>query len=189
MPPYPYLLSAGTIGKLRQFCHAYTMPEELHIRQAGRSDCALILEMIRELARYEKLEHEVVATLPELEASLFDEAAAEVILGYCGTDVVGFALFFHNYSTFLGRRGLYLEDLYIKPEFRSRGFGRQMLAYLARIAVERNCGRLEWWVLDWNKSAIGFYKKLGAEAMDDWTVYRLSDEPLKALASESPTRT
>ena len=156
----------------------------LSIRQANIQDCPLILKFIRELADYEKLLHEVVADVAALESSLFgDKPHAEVVIAEHQGQPLGFALFFHNYSTFLGRPGLYLEDLYIQPEMRGRGFGKTLLAYLANLALERNCGRLEWWVLDWNQSAIDFYRSLGAEPMDDWTVNRVTGDALNTLAS------
>ena len=153
------------------------------IRPAVAEDVPLILAFIRELAEYEKLSHEVVATEDLLRKTLFgDRNAAEVILGYLGDKPVGFALFFHNFSTFLGRPGIYLEDLYVKPEIRGRGIGKTMLAYLAHLARERQCGRLEWWVLDWNKPAVAFYRSIGAVPMDQWTVHRLTGEALDQLA-------
>ncbi|MCS6806923.1 MAG: GNAT family N-acetyltransferase [Acidobacteriota bacterium] len=155
------------------------------IELATDADVPLILSLIKELAEYERLSHEVVATEEQLRNELFGERpVAEVIIGYVEDQPVGFALFFHNMSTFLGRRGLYLEDLYVKPEFRGRGFGRAMLVYLARLAVKRGCGRLEWAVLDWNEPAIRFYEKLGAVAMHEWTIYRLSGEALHRLAAQ-----
>ena len=156
---------------------------EFLIRPAQFEDCDLILDFIKDLASYERLENEVVATRAGLEKALFGkDAAAEVILGYHGQKPVAFALFFHNFSTFLGKRGLYLEDLYVREDSRGRGIGREMLAYLAKLAIERDCGRLEWWVLDWNTSAIAFYEQLGAVAMNDWTVYRLTGKSLAELA-------
>lgn len=158
---------------------------KLHIREAAREDIPLLLSLIRELAEYEKLVSEVVVTEEILEESLFSQIpAAEALIGEYDGESIGFAIFFHNFSTFLGQRGLYLEDLYIKPEFRNRGFGREMLMHLAQIAVERNCGRFEWAVLDWNASAIGFYEKLGAQAMKDWTVFRVTGAALQELAQE-----
>jgi len=155
----------------------------LSIRQATVEDCPQILQFIRELAEYEKLLHEVVANVPALEETLFgDKPHAEVVIAEYQGQPVGFALFFHNYSTFLGRPGLYLEDLYIQPSMRGKGFGTSLLAYLAALALERNCGRLEWWVLDWNQPAIDFYRSLGAEPMDDWTVNRVTGEALRHLA-------
>lgn len=155
------------------------------IRFATEEDVPLILAFVRELAEYERLAHEVVATEESLRDSLFGERrVAEVLLGYVEDEPAAFALFFHNFSTFLGKPGIYLEDLYVRPEHRGSGIGRAMLAHLARLAVQRGCGRLEWWVLDWNNPAIGFYRKLGAASMDDWTVYRLTGEPLERLAGD-----
>ena len=151
-------------------------------RTAERKDVALILEFIRELADYEKMLDEVVATPELLEKWIFDERKAEVIFALEGEREVGFALFFHNFSTFLGRAGIYLEDLYVRPECRGKGYGKALLKELARIAVERGCGRLEWWCLDWNRPSIDFYLSLGAEPMKDWTVYRIAGETLKTLA-------
>ena len=160
-------------------------PQDFHIRPAAESDVPLILHFIRELARYERLLHEVVATEESLRESLFGERpAAEVALGYQGEEPAAFALYFHNFSTFVGRPGIYLEDLYVKPEFRGRGLGRAMLRHLARLAKERNCGRLEWSVLDWNEPAVRFYKSLGAVAMDEWTIYRVTGAALESLAEE-----
>ena len=158
--------------------------KEIIFRHAQRQDVPLILEMIRALAEYEQLLSEVVATESVLEEWLFDKKKAEVIFPVLDGEEIGFALFFHNFSTFLGRAGLYLEDLYIKPEYRGRGYGRKVLQKLAQIAVERGCGRLEWWCLDWNAPSITFYKKLGAEPMDEWTVYRLTGDTLRDLAKE-----
>ena len=157
------------------------------IRFATVDDVPLIRRLIRGLAAYEKLLDEAVATEADLRDSLFGESpGAEVLIAERGGDAAGFALFFHNYSTFLGRRGLYLEDLFVLPAHRGHGLGRALMARLARLATERNCGRFEWWVLDWNESAIRFYESLGARAMDEWTVYRLSGEPLARLAAEWP---
>ena len=156
-------------------------------RTAERKDVALILEFIRELADYEKMLDEVVATPELLEKWIFDERKAEVIFALEGEREVGFALFFHNFSTFLGRAGIYLEDLYVRPEFRGKGYGKALLKELARIAVERGCGRLEWWCLDWNQPSIDFYLSLGAEPMKDWTVYRIAGETLKELANATVT--
>jgi GNAT superfamily N-acetyltransferase len=158
----------------------------LRIVSATEADVPLILRFIRGLAEYEKLAHEVVATEQDLRETLFGpRPGAEVVLAYAGAEAVGFALFFHNYSTFLGRPGLYLEDLYVLPEARGRGVGRALLAHLARLARERRCGRLEWWVLDWNESAIRFYRSLGAAPMDQWTVYRMTGQALERLADEA----
>lgn len=158
------------------------MKEICSFRSAERRDVPLILRYIRELARYEKLEEEVVATEEILEEWLFDKEKAEVIFAVVEGKEVGFALFFHNFSTFLGRAGIYLEDLYVEPAHRGQGIGTALFRELARIAVSRGCGRLEWWCLDWNKPSIEFYRSLGAEAMEDWTVYRISGETLGKLA-------
>ena len=160
----------------------FIMKEICSFRSAERRDVPLILRYIRELARYEKLEEEVVATEETLEEWLFDKEKAEVIFAVVEGKEVGFALFFHNFSTFLGRAGIYLEDLYVEPAHRGQGIGTALLRELARIAVARGCGRLEWWCLDWNTPSIEFYRSLGAEAMDDWTVYRISGETLSKLA-------
>jgi GNAT superfamily N-acetyltransferase len=159
------------------------LPAGFRIREAAEEDVSLILAFIRELAEYERLAHEVVATEETLRESLFGERrVAEVLLGYVDDEPAAFALFFHNFSTFLGKPGIYLEDLFVRPRFRGAGLGRAMLSRLARLARERGCGRLEWWVLDWNEPAIGFYKGLGAEPMDDWTVYRVTGAALARLA-------
>jgi GNAT superfamily N-acetyltransferase len=155
------------------------------IRRATSADVPLILELIRGLAAYEQLAHEVRATDVGLHEALFGEApGAEVLIAEADGTPAGFALFFHNFSTFLGQRGLYLEDLFVRPEFRGAGIGRRLLAELAALAVSRQCGRLEWSVLDWNASAIGFYRSLGAKPMDEWTVFRLTGDALTDLASE-----
>ncbi len=160
------------------------MPE-VEIRTATEADVPLILSLIKELAEYERLAHEVSATEDILRESLFGERqGAEALIGYHEGDPAGFALFFHNFSTFLGRPGIYLEDLYVKPELRGRGVGRAMLVYLAKLARERNCGRLEWSVLNWNEPAIRLYRSIGAVPMDEWTVYRLTGESLEGLASQ-----
>lgn len=158
------------------------MNEVCTFRAATREDVPLILRFIHELARYEQLEHEVVATPEVLEEWLFDKQKAEVIFAVSDGREVGFALYFHNFSTFLGRAGLYLEDLYIEPAYRGRGIGKALLRALVRIAVARGCGRLEWWCLDWNQASIDFYRSMGAEAMSDWTVYRIAGETLAELA-------
>ena len=156
---------------------------DLKIRAATEADVPVILSFIRQLAEYERLSHEAVMTEEILRESLFGPRPfAEVLLGYAGDQPVTFAVFFHNFSTFLGRPGLYLEDLFVIPEMRGRGYGRAMLVELARIARERKCGRFEWSVLDWNEPAIGFYKKLGAVPMDEWTVFRMTGKSLKDLA-------
>jgi GNAT superfamily N-acetyltransferase len=160
--------------------------EPLRIRFATVADVSLILTLIHGLAEYERLPDEAVATEADLRASLFGERpAAEVLIAEVGDDPAGFALFFHNYSTFLGKRGLYLEDLFVFPAHRGRGIGRALMRHLAQLAVERNCGRFEWWVLDWNESAIRFYESLGARAMSDWTVYRLTGDSLERLARDT----
>jgi GNAT superfamily N-acetyltransferase len=156
---------------------------DLKIRAATEADVPVILSFIRQLAEYERLSHEAVMTEEILRESLFGPRPfAEVLLGYAGDQPATFAVFFHNFSTFLGRPGLYLEDLFVIPEMRGRGYGRAMLVELARIARERKCGRFEWSVLDWNEPAIGFYKKLGAVPMDEWTVFRMTGKSLKDLA-------
>ena len=153
------------------------------IRAATPDDTYIIAELIRALAEYERLAHEVTLDERELREHLFGERPyAEVVLAEDAGDVVGFALFFHNYSTFLGKPGIYLEDLFVKPAHRGAGHGRALLAELARLAVERGCGRLEWSVLDWNEPSIAFYLSLGAVAMDEWTGYRLTGEALRRLA-------
>lgn len=158
--------------------------KQVTFRYAVRQDVPLILEFIRELAAYEKLSHEVVATEALLETWLFDKKKAEVIFAMDDGKEVGFALFFHNFSTFLGRAGIYLEDLFVYPQYRGLGYGKQLLKHLANIAIERDCGRLEWWCLDWNKPSIDFYLSLGAEQMNEWTVYRLSGETLEKMARD-----
>lgn len=155
---------------------------EVSFRFAEESDTALVLEFIRALARYEKMENLVVADEATLRDQLFVQRNAEVIFAVEDGVEVGFALFFHNFSTFLGRAGLYLEDLFVKPECRGRGIGTRMFKELARICKKRGYGRFEWWCLDWNEPSIGFYKSMGAEAMSDWTVYRIDGDRLAALA-------
>ena len=158
------------------------MSSELSFRYAQRRDVPLILRFIKELADYEKMLDQVVADEATLEEWLFDRQKAEVLFAVVNGEEVGFALFFHNFSTFLGRAGLYLEDLYVKPEYRGQGYGKAILKKLAQIAVERGCGRLEWWCLDWNRPSIDFYLSLGAEPMSDWTVYRIAGDTLTLLA-------
>ena len=154
------------------------------IRQATEQDVPLILSFIRQLAEYERLSHEAVVTEKTLQDSLFGARRyAEVLLGYADNKPVAFAVFFHNFSTFLGRPGLYLEDLFVIPEMRGKGFGRALLVELARIAHERNCGRFEWAVLDWNEPAIQFYKNLGAIPMDEWTIFRVTGAALGRLSN------
>jgi len=154
-----------------------------HIRSATKADVPIVLSFIKKLADYERLSHEVTATEEVLRKTLFGrKSTAEVAIGYLNKEPVGFVLFFHNYSTFLGRPGLYIEDLFVDESFRRRGFGRALLLYVARLAEERDCGRLEWAVLDWNEPAVAFYKKLGAVPMSEWTVFRVTGEGLSHLA-------
>lgn len=154
------------------------------IQKANKEDVPLILSFIRELAEYEQLLHEVVATEQILLESLFgDNPRAEVLIGFSNGLPSSFVLYFYNYSTFLGRPGVYIEDLYVRPEFRGLGIGKKLLAYLAKICIDNNCPRLQWWVLDWNEDAIGFYKRIGAKPMDEWTVYRVSGQELNQLAN------
>ena len=156
----------------------------LRIRSAVADDVPLILSFIRDLAEYEKLPHEVVATEELLRQALFGPRPfAEVIIATLGDEPVGFALFFHNFSTFLGLPGIYLEDLFVRPAARGQGVGRQLLVHLARLARERGCGRLEWAVLDWNEPAMKFYRGLGAIRKDDWTIFRLTGDALAKLAA------
>lgn len=157
----------------------------LRIAPASAADVPLILSFIQKLAEYEKLSHEVVATEAGLRAWLFgDKPMAEVLMAYWDEQPAGFALFFHNFSTFLGRPGIYLEDLFVEPAYRRNGIGKAMFRELARIAKKRGCGRLNWAVLDWNQPSIDFYKSLGAVALDDWTVFRLAGEPLERMAGD-----
>jgi GNAT superfamily N-acetyltransferase len=159
------------------------MASQLTIKFATKDDVSLILEFIKELASYEKLSHEVVATEEILTETLFGpKAHAEVIISYWDNQPIGFVLFFHNFSTFLGKHGIYIEDLYVKPEMRGKGIGLKLLQYIAQLGLERNCGRIEWWVLDWNETAIGFYNRIGAKAMDEWTVFRVDGQALTDLA-------
>ena len=158
------------------------MDRNLRFRYAERQDVSLILKFIRELAAYEKMLDEVVADEATLEEWIFDRKKAEVIFAMVDDKEIGFALFFHNFSTFLGKAGIYLEDLYVMPEYRGNGYGKALLKELAAIAVERKCGRLEWWCLDWNKPSIDFYLSLGAKPMSDWTVYRITANTLRDLA-------
>lgn len=155
---------------------------EKQFRFATEDDLTLILDFIRQLAEYENMLDEVVATEELLNEWIFEKKVAEVIFALEDGVEVGFALFFHNFSTFLGKAGIYLEDLFVKPEYRGKGYGKGLIKKLASIAVERNCGRLEWWCLDWNKPSIDFYLSLGAEPMDEWTVYRITGDTLKRLA-------
>ena len=154
----------------------------MEYRFANAEDASLILWFIKELAGYEKMLDEVVADEDSLREWIFEKNKAEVIFALENGKEVGFALFFHNFSTFLGRAGIYLEDLYVIPQYRGKGYGKGLLKKLAEIAVERGCGRLEWWCLDWNKPSIDFYLSLGAEPMNEWTVYRIAGETLTELA-------
>lgn len=158
--------------------------DKLTFRAAQAGDEERILFFIKELAKYEKMEDEVIATPQLLREWIFEKQKAEVVFPMIDEKEIGFALFFHNFSTFLGRAGLYLEDLFILPEYRGKGYGKATLKELARIAVSRGCGRLEWWCLDWNRPSIDFYLSLGAKPMDEWTTYRLTGETLKRLAEE-----
>ena len=154
---------------------------QISFRYANNNDTSLILSFINELAKYEQMADEVIATEELLNEWLFKKEIAEVIFIMENKKEIGFALFFHNFSTFLGRGGIYLEDLYVKPEYRGKGYGKAIFKQIAKIAVERNCGRLEWCCLDWNKPSIDFYLSLGAKAMDDWTTYRISGDILNEL--------
>jgi GNAT superfamily N-acetyltransferase len=161
------------------------MDHDFQIRTATEEDVPVILQFIRKLADYEKLSHEVTATPELLREKLFGERRyAEVLIGVSQGRPVGFALFFHNFSTFLGKPGIYLEDLFVDVEHRGKGFGKALLSRLAALAVERDCGRLEWSVLDWNEPSIKFYRALGAMPMDEWIVYRVTGDALRALARQ-----
>jgi len=162
-----------------------TKIDDFFIRKAEKEDISLVLDFIKKLAAYERLSHEVVATEEQLAKYLFgEEQVAEVAIGYYRDVPVGFALYFYNFSTFLAKPGIYLEDLYVLEEQRGKGFGKSLLAYLARLAVEKDCGRLEWAVLDWNEPSIKFYKSLGANTMDEWLVNRLSGDGLVKLSEQ-----
>jgi len=162
------------------------MPPSIHIQPAVEKDIPLILRFIKELAEYERLSSQCVATEALLRGALFGEKKfAEVVIAYYENEPAGFAIFFHNFSTFLSRPGIYLEDLFVFPHFRKKGIGKALLIHLARIAKERNCGRFEWAVLDWNEPSIAFYKKLGAVPLDDWKIFRLTGEALEFLAKSS----
>lgn len=156
------------------------------IKPATKKDVPVILSFIRKLADYERLSHEVVATEELLGRTLFGaRRTAEVVIGYFNNEPIGFVLFFHNFSTFLGRPGIYIEDLFVEEKYRRRGFGGALLTYTAKLAAQRGCGRLEWSVLDWNEPAINFYKKLGATPMNEWTVFRVTGENLNRLAGRA----
>jgi GNAT superfamily N-acetyltransferase len=173
--PKPVVAPEGTQGD-------DTGRPEVSIRAAGRDDVAVVLDLIRALADYEGLSHEVVADEASLATALFGERpVAEALIAECDGQPVGFAVFFHDFSTFLARPGIWLEDLFVRPQWRGRGIGRALLAFVARLAVERGCERLEWAVLDWNAPAIGFYRSLGADPLDDWTTFRVTGEQLRAL--------
>ena len=160
-------------------------PQRFEIRSARVEDVPIILQLIRDLATYERAPNDVTATEEQLVQVLFEaRPSAEVLLAFEQDTAVGFAVFFHNFSTWLGRPGLYLEDLFVKPEMRGKGYGRALLVRLAKIARERGCGRMEWAVLDWNDPAIQFYRKLGAKSMDEWTVFRLTDDGIVKLAEQ-----
>lgn len=160
------------------------MNNKFEIKLATIKDVPLILEFIKELAEYEQLLHEVIATEDILSDTLFgNNPSAQVLIGFVNQQPCCFVVYFYNYSTFLGKPGLYVEDLYVRPEFRSMGLGKKLLVHLAKIAKENNCSRLQWWVLDWNQDAISFYKRIGAKPMDEWTVYRVTGAELDQLAS------
>ena len=162
------------------------MSPTFRIEPATEADLAVLLRLIKGLADYERLAGEVIATEQRLRDTLFGpHRFAEAAIGFSGTEPVGFAVFFHNFSTFLAAPGLYLEDIFVEPHWRGHGFGRKLLEHVARVAVERGCGRLEWSVLDWNEPAIGFYERLGARPMDGWTTYRMAGDSLAALAGGS----
>lgn len=156
----------------------------MNYRFAERKDVEIILDFIRELAAYENMSEEVVATPELLEEWIFEKQKAEVIFALEDEKEVGFALFFHNFSTFLGRAGIYLEDLFVKKEYRGKGYGKGLLKQLGKIAVERGCGRLEWWCLDWNQPSIDFYRSMGAEPMSEWTTYRITGKTLEDMGKE-----
>ena len=161
--------------------------DDVRIVAARTEDVPIVLDLIKALAEYERMSDHVVATEESLHASLFGaRPAAEVVLARVEGTVVGFALFFHNFSTFLGRPGLYLEDLFVRPEWRGRGIGRKLMAHLAGIAIGRGCGRMEWSVLDWNQPAIGFYERIGARLLEQWRLCRLTGDGLTRLATRTP---
>ncbi len=161
-----------------------TKIEGFSIRKAMESDIDLLLELIRGLAKYEKMEDDCVATKEVLWNSLFERGAAEAVIGEYNGEAVGFALYFHNFSTFLAKPGIYLEDLFVKPEMRGLGFGKALLSYLAKLAVDTDCGRMEWTCLNWNEPSIRFYREMGARPMSEWTTYREEGEALKKLAGQ-----
>ncbi|MBN2722437.1 MAG: GNAT family N-acetyltransferase [Deltaproteobacteria bacterium] len=163
----------------------YVIDKNITVRFAHENESGIILQFIKELAEFEKLPDHVTATQELIHKSIFINKRAEVLFCEYKHEIVGFALFFHNYSTFLAKPGLYLEDLYVKPEFRSRGIGMSFFNVLSKIARERNCGRIEWWCLNWNKKAIDFYLKLGAKAMDEWIVYRVTEDKFDTLEKKT----
>lgn len=173
--------------KRNGFVEAVLM-QDLSFRFAQPGDAGLILRFIHLLAQYEQMDDQVVADETLLRKWIFDEKKAEVLFAVHAGREIGFALFFHNFSTFLGRAGLYLEDLFVLPEYRGRGYGKALLCQLAQIAVKRGCGRLEWWCLDWNQPSIAFYRGLGAQPMDQWTTYRLSGQTLARAAAQAPVQ-
>ena len=180
-------MPGGSHGPRLRGMPTHPLPAGFRIRPAEADDVPVLLDLIRGLAEYERLSHEMSADEAGLRTSLFGKRRyAEAVIGEVDSEPVGFALYFHSYSTFLGKPGLYLEDLFVKPEHRGRGFGGVLLRHVGRIAVERDCGRLEWAVLDWNEPAIGFYRKLGAGPLDEWTTYRMTGEALRKLAEGAP---
>jgi GNAT superfamily N-acetyltransferase len=160
------------------------MKDEPTFRFANENDTGRILFFINELAIYEEMSNEVVATEELLREWIFEKKKAEVLFAMVDGNEIGFALFFHNFSTFLGRAGIYLEDLFVLPQYRKKGYGKAIFVHLAGIAVDRGCGRLEWWCLDWNRPSIDFYLSLGAKPMEDWTVYRMTGDDLKNIAKK-----
>jgi GNAT superfamily N-acetyltransferase len=182
---YPTRPSMTPIDEKEEVTMIATDTPGFQIKSATEPDVSVILSFVKKLAHYERLSHEVVATEKLLQETLFGERrTAEVAIGYLETKPVGFVLFFHNYSTFLGKPGLYIEDLFVDEDYRRRGYGRALLLHVARLAKERDCGRLEWSVLDWNQPAINFYKKLGALPMSEWTVFRVAGKSLDELAGQ-----
>lgn len=165
--------------------HKIIKDNGLILRKANESDCEIILELIKELAVYEKMLDKVTGTIETLKKSLFEKKAAEVILAEYENKVIGYALYFYNFSTFLGKAGIYLEDIYVKPEYRGKGFGKTLLSQIAVIAKENECDRVEWACLNWNKPSIDFYESLGAVNQDEWRVYRLTTQEIEKLAAES----
>jgi shikimate kinase len=181
----PEEVAERVIGICDSLALLHTCAPDVRLRFADASDCSLLLAFIHSLAAYERLSHEVAADEASLKESLFNgRKVAEVVLAEYKNEPAGFALFFHTYSTFLAKRGLYLEDLFVKPEFRGKGVGQELFACMARIAVDRKCGRLEWAVLNWNEPAIHFYSKHGGQPMDEWTMFRVSGDDLKELAAQ-----